>query len=110
MPGFGNTTSYWNTPFFHTGWSWTKNCRSRLTIKAWNSFSCTMPNLVTRLPFHGSKTSNVRRAFRPGRGGGSTVRSRWYSAGSGMLVTRVMPQRGHLPGSYDRMSLSMGHR
>jgi len=64
---------------------------------------------VTGLPFQGSVTSKVSRTGDPGTGAGEAVTSRWYSAGSGMLVTSAMPQRGHLPGACARMSLSIGH-
>jgi len=42
------------------------------------------------------------------RGAGSALSSTRYSTGSGMLVTRAMPQRGHLPGLSECTSLCSG--
>src|SRR5262249_35084134 len=80
-------------------------------MNAWKSFSWTTLNFLTGLFFHGSCTSNLRCALSLGFGTrGVTVKSRWYSTGSGTPATNFIPQREQLPGAFDRMSRSMGQK
>src|SRR5262245_36003459 len=68
-----------------------------------------MLNSFTGLFFQGSCTLNRSRTFSWGFGGqGVTLRSRWYSTGSGIPATSFIPHRAQLPGPLDRTSLSMG--
>ena len=55
MPGDGNLVRYSNVPSpIGVGCPCSKNSRSWLTMNAWNSFSWTIENALTRRSFQGS--------------------------------------------------------
>jgi hypothetical protein len=67
-------------------------------------------NCVTARPITGSRTRNSRLIARPaGMECGYARKSIRYSTGVGRPATSFMPQRGHVPGTLERTSRSIGH-